>query len=253
VLHRWDARCKFLGLALATFGLLHTNPEALAVYSLLALGAAVTARLPVRALVQDLRAWLWFVAFIFVVQVLTHPDVERSFFPWLPLSRAGLLEASLNCWRLVLILVYGVLFTLVTKPRDLQNALLWFLKPFPFLPARRIALMVTLTIRLLPLIMDQKEEVALATRSRLGNQHKGLLRRVRFLVLPLFHRSFMHADELAMALAARGYCEDRRLHLPKLPLSHLLAVIPVGLSLTLNSPLASRFLDSACAAVLACL
>jgi len=77
--------------------------------------------------------------------------------------------------------------------------------------------MVTLTIRLLPLIMDQREEVALAARSRLGNQHKNLLRKAKFLVLPLFHRSLIRADELALALAARGYREDRPVTLPRIP------------------------------------
>jgi len=71
-------------------------------------------------------------AFIFLVQVLGSPDPERTFFPWLPVSMSGLHTAALTCWRLGLMLCYGVLFTLVTKPRDLQNALIWFLKPFPF-------------------------------------------------------------------------------------------------------------------------
>jgi biotin transport system permease protein len=251
VLHRWDARCKFLGLVLATFGLLHMNPKALFVYSLLFIGAMVCSALPMRAMVHDLKTWSLFLFFIFLVQVLSYPDPERTFFPWLPVSGSGLVEASLTCWRLGLILCYGVLFTLVTKPRDLQNALIWFLKPFPFLPAHRIALMVTLTIRLLPLIMDQKEEVGLATRSRLGNQRKDLFRRVKFLVLPLFHRSLIRADELALALAARGYREDRPHHLPRLPLSHFLALILVGLSIVVSSPPAARFIEDACTAVFA--
>ena len=148
-------------------------------------------------------------------------------------------------------LCYGVLFTLVTKPRDLQNALIWFLKPFPFLPAQRIALMVTLTLRLLPLIMDQREEVALAARSRLSNQRKNLLHKAKFLVLPLFHRYLIRADELALALAARGYREDRPVTLPPIPVSHLLALILVGLSVAICSPLASGFIQDALAAVLA--
>lgn len=150
-------------------------------------------------------------------------------------------------------LCYGVLFTFVTRPRDLQNALIWFLKPFPFLPAQRISLMVTLTLRFLPLIMDQLEEVSLATRSRLGNQRKDLLRRAKFLVLPLFQRSLIRSDELALALAARGYREDRPVHLPPIPLAHLLALILVGLSVAACSPLASPYFGEALATVFASL
>jgi len=200
---------------------------------------------------HDLRAWSVFLIFIFLVQVLGSPDPERTFFPWLPVSRPGLSEAVLTCWRLALMLGYGVLFTLVTKPRDLQNALIWYLQPFPFLPAQRIALMVTLTVRLLPLIMDQMDDVALATRSRLGNQRKDLLRRAKFLVLPLFHRSLIRADELAVALAARGYREDRPVHLPRIPLLHWLALLPLGLCLILSSTLLSEYSQDALTAVLA--
>ncbi len=253
LLHRWDARCRFLGLVLATFGLLHMNEPALVLFSLLLVGIAASCRLPVKAMAQDLKAWAIFLLFIFLVQVLGSPDAERTFFSWLPVSESSVLAAGLTCWRLALMLCYGVLFTLVTKPRDLQNALIWFLKPFPFLPAQRIALMVTLTLRLLPLIMDQREEVALANRSRLGNQRRNILHKAKFLVLPLFRRSLLRADELALALAARGYREDRPVTLPRIPVSHLLALIPVGLSVVVCSPPASDFIQDAFAAVLACI
>jgi energy-coupling factor transporter transmembrane protein EcfT len=250
VLHRWDARCKFLGLILATFGLLHMDGKALVLFSLLLFSAGFCCRLPVKAMAHDLKAWLVFLAFIFLVQALVASDPERTFFPWLPVSRTGLTDAALICWRLGLMLGYGVLFTLVTKPRELQNGLIWYLQPFPFLPAQRIALMVTLTIRLIPLIMDQRNEVALATRSRLGNGRKDLLRRAKFLVLPIFRRSLIRADELATALAARGYREDRPLSLPRIPLPHWLALIPLGLCVMVSSPLLSEYVQDALSALL---
>jgi biotin transport system permease protein len=250
LLHRWDARCRFLGLAVATFGLLHMNEKALLLFSLILVGIMAGCRLPVKAMAHDLKSWAIFLVFIFLVQTVGSPDPERTFFPWLPVSMSGVLAAALTCWRLGLMLCYGVLFTLVTKPRDLQNALIWFMKPFPFLPAQRIALMVTLTVRLLPLIMDQREEVALATRSRLGNQRKNLLHKAKFMVLPLFHRSLIRADELALALAARGYREDRSVYLPQIPVNHLLALLLVGLSVAACSPLASDVMQDAFAAVL---
>jgi len=249
LLHRWDARCKFVGLALVTFGLLHMSEMVLLLFSVLFAGAVAYSRLPVKAMAHDLKTWAFFIFVIFVVQVLCYPDAERTLLPWLPISKPGLREAALTCWRLSLILCYGVLFTFVTKPRDLQNALIWFLRPFPLLPAQRIALMVTLTLRLLPLIMDQMEEVSLATRSRLGNQRKGLLRRAKFLALPLFRRSVIRADELALALAARGYREDRPVHLPQIPMTHVLVLVLVGLAVAVCSPMASRFVGEAFAAI----
>ena len=51
-----------------------------------------------------------------------------------------------SCWRLGLILGYSVLFTAVTRPRELQSTLIYFLKPIPLIPERRIGLMVSLTL-----------------------------------------------------------------------------------------------------------
>ena len=68
MLHRWDARCRFLGLVLATFGLLHMNETALVLFSLLLVGIAASCRLPVKAMAQDLKAWAIFLLFIFLVQ-----------------------------------------------------------------------------------------------------------------------------------------------------------------------------------------
>jgi len=234
----------------ATFGLLHMNEMALLLFSLILVGIMAGCRLPAKAMAHDFKSWAIFLVFIFLLQAVGSPDPERTFFPWLPVNASGLHAAALTCWRLGLMLCYGVLFTLVTRPRDLQNALIWFLKPFPFLPAQRIALMVTLTVRLLPLIMDQREDIALASRSRLGNQRKNLLHKAKLLVLPLFHRSLIRADELALALAARGYREDRPLNLPPIPLRHLLALLLVGLAVLACSPLASDFFQDAVAAVM---
>jgi energy-coupling factor transporter transmembrane protein EcfT len=221
-LHRWDARCKLGALLLVTFGLLHATGLLLALLSFLAAGLIVTMRVPVRALTRNLKGWLLFLGVIFLLQVVGGTDTTSPpLLPWLPVSRERLILGATICWRLALILLFGVLFNLATKPRDLQRALIWMMQPVPFLPAQRIALMATLTLRLLPLTLDHLEEVSEANRSRLSHQQPNLLRRIKYLALPLLRRSFMRADELACALAARGYREDLKVTLPPVPFSHL--------------------------------
>jgi biotin transport system permease protein len=251
VLHRWDARCKFVCLALMTCGLLQMNERALVVLSVLFVTTVATCRLPLKSIARDLKAWSLFLFLIFLVQALGHTGSggEGALPAWFPFSEAGLYAAALTCWRLGLILCCGVLFTLVTKPRELRDALIWFLKPLPFLPAQRIALMVTLTLRLLPLIMDQLEEVSVATRSRLGNHRRGMLRKARALLLPLFSRSLVRADEMALALAARGYNEDRPIFLARIPLTHGLALGLVAVSVALCIPQASHLVQETFARV----
>lgn len=227
-LHRWDARCKVFALLLVTLGLLHaTRPALLLGSGIVAVGFA-SCRLPLRSLLRDLKGWLVLLLIVFFFQAFSVGASGPNLFPWLPLTRDGIILGAITCWRLLLILSCGVLFTLTTKPRDLQYALVWLLQPLPFLPARRIALMTTLTMRLLPLTLDHLEEVTEAARSRLGHQQGRLLRRVKYLVLPLFRRSLIRADEMATALAARGYREDLKVRLPRIPALHLAALLVLG-------------------------
>jgi biotin transport system permease protein len=121
-----------------------------------------------------------------------------------------------------------VLFTAITRPREIQDVLIWLLKPLPFLPARRIGLMVSLTIHFFAIILDQAEEVRLAHKARLGDRNKNPFRRAKFLALPLLRRSFSRAEDVTLALAARGFRDDLPLQLPKLPINHLIPLFLTG-------------------------
>jgi energy-coupling factor transporter transmembrane protein EcfT len=123
---------------------------------------------------------------------------------------------------------YASLFTAVTRPRELLEALAWFLHPFRFLPTRRIAFMATLAMRFLPLILDELDEVNQANKARLGERRRNPVARAKHLLLPALRRSFTRADELALALAARGYREDLTVEWSAFPPRHLIPVILLG-------------------------
>lgn len=239
-LHRWDARCKVVALAIVTAGLLHVNAAALVLFSVLLVGMTAHSRLPWLTLARELRSWGIFLAIIFLVQALTQDGSEERLASWLPVTITGAQTGLLTCWRLALILTYAALFSLVTRPGDLQTAILWFLRPFPFLPARRIALMVALTLRFLPLILDQADDVRQAARSRLVHLRRNPFIRIKALVLPLMRRFLLRSGDLALALAARGYREDIALPAPPpVPAVHWAPVLGLFLlvfALMLDAP-----------------
>jgi energy-coupling factor transporter transmembrane protein EcfT len=82
--------------------------------------------------------------------------------------------------------------------------------------------MVSLTLRFFSRVLDQAEEVRLAHQARLGDRNKNPIRKAKFLALPILRHSIFEVEEVTFALAARGYREDIPLHLPKIPLSHLI-------------------------------
>ncbi|NWF93514.1 MAG: energy-coupling factor transporter transmembrane protein EcfT [Syntrophaceae bacterium] len=220
-LHRWDARCKFFGLLIVTVTLLQSKISWLILDSVILLSLLTVSGLSLIRFIRDLRTWGFLLFILFLFQTLFTPGRPLPLLPWLPISAEGFNLGILTFWRLGLILGFSILFTAVTRPRELRDTLVWLLKPLPFLPARRIGLMVSLTLRFFSLILDQSEEVRLAHKARSGDRNKNPLRRAKFLGLPILRRSFSQAEDVAFALAARGYRDDIPLQLPKLKLTHL--------------------------------
>jgi energy-coupling factor transporter transmembrane protein EcfT len=85
----------------------------------------------------------------------------------------------------------------------------WFLKPFAFIPGKRIATMMGLTTRFIPVILNQANETAAAQRARCVENRKNPVYRLIRLGIPLIRRTFERADRLAIAMEARCYSENR--------------------------------------------
>jgi len=190
--------------------------------SLILIGLLFSSRFPLRQLLRDIRAWSIFLLLLFLIQVFSTPGPRLPTLPWLPATLTGLHLGAVTGWRLGLILGYVTLFTSVTRPRELQDSIIWLLKPIPFLVERRIGIMVSLTLRFFSVVLDLAEEIRLANRARLGDRVKNPLRKAKFLVLPLFRRSFGRVEDVTLALAARGFHENVPVKLPSLKISHLL-------------------------------
>ena len=225
LLHRWDARCKLVGLLIITTTLLRSKISWLTLDLGILLVLLILSRLPLRPFLRDFRTWAIFLFILFLFQAFFTSGSPLPVCPWLPISKDGLYLGIFTCWRLGLILCYAALFTAVTRPRELQDGLIWFLRPVPFLPERQIGLMVSLTLRFFSVILDQAEEVRLAHKARLGDRNKNPFRRAKSLGLPLLRRSFSQAEEITLALAARGFRDDIPLRLPKLELSHIIPLL----------------------------
>jgi len=227
-LHRWDGGCKFFGLLMITATLIQTNISLFIFDSILLVGLFFLSRFPIKQLLRELRFWAIFLFILFLFQSLFTPGLRLHSFPWLPVSKEGVLLGGLTCWQLGLILGYAVLFTAVTRPRELRDALIWILKPVPFLPERRIGLMVSLTLRFFSRTLDWVEEVSLAHQARLGDKNKNPFRKTKLLALPVLRRSLLEVEEVTFALAARGYRDDLSIHLSKLPVYHLIPLFLLG-------------------------
>jgi energy-coupling factor transporter transmembrane protein EcfT len=208
-IHRLDVRFKLASLLLLTAAVTLARPAAMAPLSLGLLLSWGLLRLPLRLLGGELAAFALFLLVVFAVRAAVTPGEPLMQWAGLAITREGLQAGAVVAWRLALILALGLLFVTTTRPAHLKAAVQWLLGPVPFVPARRAATMVGLVVRFIPVLHQQIGETRSALAARSGNQRSLSLRRLRFLVLPTLRRVLLAADQLALAMAARGYQERR--------------------------------------------
>ena len=126
-------------------------------------------------------------------------------------SSYGLSQAALIFMRFILIIFFSTLLTLTTTPLSLADAVESLLKPFVRfkVPAHEIGLMLSLSLRFVPTLMDDTTRIMNAQKARGVDFGEGnLIQKVKTLIpilIPLFASSFKRADALAIAMEARGY------------------------------------------------
>ncbi|HJU97389.1 MAG TPA: energy-coupling factor transporter transmembrane component T [Jiangellaceae bacterium] len=183
-LHLVPASVKLTGLAVAMVALLLVDsPAGIAA----ALGVTVLLYLTVglaRALPEQVWSLRWLVAALVVLQVLT----------------AGWAAAVVVTGRVVVAVVLAGLVTLTTRVVDLLDVFERVLRPLRRLgvDSERVALVLALAIRAVPIVAGFAAEV------RDAQQARGLHGSVRAYAVPLLVRTLRHADALGEALIARG-------------------------------------------------
>lgn len=207
--HGLDVRCKLASLVLLTSAVVAAAPAAMAPMSLGALLLWVLLRMPLRTLGGEMAAFLVFLLFVFGARAVTTPGTPWLAWGMLILTREGIAAGAVVAWRLMMIVVLGLVFITTTRPADLKVAVQWLLGPIPFVPARRAATMVGLVVRFVPVLHQQIGDIRNALAARAGIRRRLSLRRIRFLVLPTLRRVVLAADQLALAMTARGYQEKR--------------------------------------------
>jgi energy-coupling factor transporter transmembrane protein EcfT len=209
LLHRMDVRCKLISLLLLTSAVVAAPPAAMAPLSMGAVALWAMLRWPLRRLGREIRLFLVFLVVVFVVRAAATPGVPVFAWQGLSISREGLQGGAVVVWRLTMILVLGLVFITTTPPSHLKAAVQWLLRPVPFVPGARAATMVGLIVRFIPVLHQQVRETQNALAARGAVRRRFSPRWIRYLVWPTVRRVMLAADQLSLAMLARGYQEDR--------------------------------------------
>ena len=209
VLHKLDVRFKLLFVVVISLSSLKAFVPSLSLLTLVLMVALMSAGLSLKTALKDLRYVFWLLLFVFMARSLSVPGSSVIEFKSVSVTREGLYEGAIVCWRLVIVIMTGLSFVLTTRSSEIKAAVEWMLKPFPWVPAKRIAIMLSLIVRFIPVIFEQAKKTTEAQRARGVENRKNPVYRLKMFGIPLMRRVFERADNLALAMEARCYSENR--------------------------------------------
>jgi energy-coupling factor transporter transmembrane protein EcfT len=209
VVHKLDVRFKLLFLVVISLSSLKAFVPSLSLLTLVLMVTLMSAGLTLKTALKDLRYVFWLLLFIFMARSLSVPGSSVIEFKTVSVTREGLYEGAIICWRLVIVIMTGLSFVLTTRSSEIKAAVEWMLKPFSWVPAKRIAIMLSLIVRFIPVIFEQAKKTAEAQRARGVETRKNPVYRLKMFGIPLMRRIFERADKLVLAMEARCYSENR--------------------------------------------
>ncbi len=209
LLHKLDVRFKLLFLILISLISLVGGLTGLIILSGLVTALVIHSRLPLKSGFKEFRLFLIFLLLVLGARMIAVPGTTLIEIQSIAITRPGLISGALICWRMIIIALLGFLFVFSTRSSEIKAAVEWFLKPAAFIPAKRIATMMGLIARFIPVILNQTREVADAQRARCVENRKSPLYRLMLIGVPLIRRTFEQADRLSVAMEARCYSENR--------------------------------------------
>ena len=209
ILHRHDIRFKLGSLALLTAACVSAPAAGLGLVSLVLAGLVLHLQLPLHRFGGEFVALALFLLFILAARALTTPGAVIAAAGPVAVTRQGLVEGGLICWRLVNIVLLSLLFVRSTRPAEIKAGVGWLLKPGPGIDAGRAAVMVGLIVRFIPVLHHQINQSRIAWQARGGDRRRNPLRHIRHLVMPAMRRTILSADQLALAMEARCFSPRR--------------------------------------------
>jgi energy-coupling factor transporter transmembrane protein EcfT len=166
-------------------------------------------------------------ALIFLMHLLGTegtPLITLSPLP-LAITREGLAQAATVTWQFAALVIGAAVLTMTTLPSDLVGGIERLLRPLARvgIPSQEIAVMIALALRFVPMLLEEYDRLRLAQMARGADFTTGCVRlrwrAVTALVSPLLLSAFRRADELTLAMEARGYRRGPRTTLRELKLT----------------------------------
>jgi energy-coupling factor transport system permease protein len=214
--HQLDARSKITGMLLyVAVILLSRSWMAMAVLAVFSIVVMASTRIPLKYFLKAAKPLRYLMLFIFIVQLISMKEGEiwLSIGSW-TLYEGGLRLGAFSVIRMFFLITFTALLTFTTTPGKLNQGLEGILSPFKRfgLSPDRITLMISISLRFIPTILDESQIIMKAQASRgadlkeLPLKEKG--RMLVSLLVPVIASAFRRAQDLVYSMEARGFHMD---------------------------------------------
>jgi energy-coupling factor transporter transmembrane protein EcfT len=165
--------------------------------------------LPLIKALKDIKPFIIFLLFVFIVRLLTTEGEIIFKIAFISITAEGINEGAKIVLKLFSVMLAGYILIATTETFKIKAAIENLLKPVPFVPEKIISTMLGLLIRFIPLIIFAVKETDSAQKVRFVDNRKNPVYRIKKLIIPVIFKIINTADNLAIAMEARGYNEDR--------------------------------------------
>lgn len=212
-IHRLDPRTKLITMFVYVFIVFLANNGW--TYGLLTFFTCILlflSRIRLSFFVKGLKPILWVIVFTFLLHVLLTKE-GHVVFQWLGMEvyDQGIQQGAFISLRFLLLIVVTTLLTLTTTPIEVTDGMESLLSPLKKwnIPVHELALMMSISLRFIPTLMEETEKIMKAQAARgvdfSGGPLSERMKAMTALLVPLFISAFKRAEELAVAMEVRGY------------------------------------------------
>ena len=212
VVHRLDPRVKLAATMLFIVSLFAFRSVEAYIGATLFLAAVIRAsKVPLKFMLKGLKSifLLMMITVVFNLFLTKGTPVARIWV--LTITKEGIKLAVFMAIRLIYLIVGSSVMTLTTTPNDLTDGLEKAMGPLRKVrvPVHEIAMMMSIALRFIPILLEETDKIMKAQMARGADfESGGLIKKAKNMIpllVPLFISAFRRANDLAMAMEARGY------------------------------------------------
>lgn len=191
---------------------LANNVITYAIVLALTLFVVVLSKIRLYFLINGLKPVIFLMVFTLVLHLLmTKGGAVLLDLGFVKIYEDGLRQGVFISLRFLVLVFMTSILTLTTSPISITDGLETLLNPFKKfkLPVHELALMMSISLRFIPTLMDETDKIMKAQMARGSDLSAGSikdrLKAVVPLLVPLFVSAFKRAEDLATAMEVRGY------------------------------------------------